>query len=196
MAIKATDRVKIEAYGEDLSGTFTSINAALEELVTGVAAANYEGGNAVQFKQGCVDSCITFAEQVRDAMNRMSLDVEAQTSFIAQNLGGAPVAVATPTGEVNRPNISTDESIELADSDALTSMMTLVESQMTAIRTAFDENLDSFVNLGNTDGWVGQEYDDLLVQIQSATEQVGTEISQSETNINTTIQNQLDALGL
>ena len=91
MAIKRTDRVKIQQDGDDLGRTFTDIQTALDGLVNGVAAANYEGGNAVQFKNQCVDSCIEFANQCRTAMTQMSNDVSEQTSFIAQNLGGAPV---------------------------------------------------------------------------------------------------------
>lgn len=196
MAIKATDRVKIQSYGDELGASFTDINGSLEELVSGVAAANYEGSNAVQFKQMVVDNCITFAEQCRDAMTAMSSNVHEQTSYIAQNLGGGAIDVPAPTGAVNRPAISTDESVELADSDALTTMMSLVETQMTNIRTAFDENLGNFERLGATDGWVGEEYDTLRGQISTATADVNDNITTSSTNITSTIQSQLDALGM
>ena len=196
MAIKATDRVKIQAYGGELGATFTEINNALDQLVAGVAAANYEGGNAVQFKQTCVNSCVSFAEQVRIAMTQMSSDVAEQTSFIAQNLGGAPVEVPAPTMTLEAPPISTDESVELADSEALTSMITLVEERMSQIQGSFDANMDAFQLLGSTDGWVGEEYDTLFGQISGTTEEVKGDIDTSSASIVATIQGQLDALGM
>lgn len=196
MAIKATDRLKIQQFGESLSGTFDQINLALEDLVAGIASANYEGANAVNFKRHCVDDSIRFAESCRDSMQRISRDVHEQTSFIAQNLGGAPIDVAAPNGSVERPSLSSDESIELADSAALNTMKSLVESQMGQIRRAFDDNLEAFELLGRTDGWIGTEYDDLKAQLSSATADVSGEIKKSENEIVGAIQAQLDSLGL
>lgn len=196
MAIKATDRVKIQAYGEQLDGTFIDITGALDELVAGVAAANYEGGNAVQFKQMCVDSCMSFAEQVHVAMTQISGDVESQTNFIAQNLGGAPIEVTAPKLNMTPPAISTDDSVELADSDALTTMIQLVNDGMSRIQTAFADNLDNFTTLGSSDGWVGEEYDTLFGQMSATTDSVQGEIDTSKANLTSTIQGQLDALGM
>lgn len=196
MAIKSTDRIKIQQYGEDLSGCFNDIARSLEDLVSGIATANYEGPNAARFKGTCVDDAIRFSESCQSSMQVISGNVEEQTSYIAQNLGGMAIAVAAPSGEVARPTISTDETVELADGDALRAMSSLVDTRMGEIERAFDMNLEQFVTLGRSDGWIGEEYDSLLSQLQIATDDVKGEITTATADINGAIQRQLDALGL
>ena len=196
MAIKATDRTLIRAYGEELSASFADIRGALEALVSGVAAANYEGANAVQFKQAAVNSCVEFAGQCENAMGLMADDVHNQTSYIATALGGSPIEVTFTRGQIQAPAVSTDDSVELADSSALGDMKSLVITQMDLINGFFDDNMDNFNRLGASNGWVGEEYDTLQGQISTTTTDVKGDIDVAKSSLVETIDNQLAALGM
>lgn len=193
MVEKRTDRIQIQNFATRGVEIFDSVEQNLQVLVEKAANVNYQGPNARAFKTACVNHAVAFAEETTRTMGQMNDVVQANTSFIAQALGGQSISLDPPQVAIQPPAINIDESIEQADDTALNQLRDDIESLFNTVNALFDENLVNFNKLG-VDGWWGPEYDNTQGDLTRLTGSAVDSCNQSRAAMVRDVQAQIDAL--
>ena len=195
MTVKQTDRVQIQAFGQQGVELFDNIEGQLRTLVISTAEVNYEGQNAFDFKTACVNYSHDFAVTCTGNMQQISQTITDATTYIATALGGEPIDLEPPTVAIEPPAVSADTSVETAEDGPLIELRGMVETSFGEITSSFDQNLANFQALG-ADGWIGPEYDAALTDVATLTNKATEEADLARTTIVGAINNQLQALGM
>lgn len=195
MTVKQTDRAQIQQFGVRGTEIFDQVEGLFNTLVEQAAGVAYRGANALSFKTKCTQNAVDFGNSCTTSMQQIAAAVSEQTSYIAQNLGGAAIDLEPPTLTITTPPIEADTSVESADSEPLRALSDSVTSTCDTIKELFNENLTNLQALG-ADGWIGPEYDEALSQVTTITTSVVENVDNTKTVMVGDINNQLDALGM
>lgn len=196
MVKKQTRRADIEAYGHRGVEIFDQIEIKLRELIDEAASVEYNGARARNFKETCADNAVEFGNTCTLNMQQMADAVSGASSFIAQNLGGAPIQLEPPTVKITRPAIVVDEELETADSSILTTLQDNCNRIYGDINGLYQDHLSEFTNLGVRESWMGPEYDDALGNIQKLTTVATQGVEESRNMMFEAISNQMTDLNM
>lgn len=196
MVKKQTRRSDIEAYGIRGIEIFDQIEIKVKELVEEAASVEYNGGRARDFKETCAGNAVEFGVAVSSNMQNMAEAISGASSFIAQNLGGQPIDLEPPTVVISMPQIVVDEELETADSSILTTLQDNCNRIYGEVSSLYDDHLSDFTNLGNTEAWVGPEYEDALGQIQKLTDTAKAGVEESRNMMSEAITSQMADLNM
>lgn len=194
MTVKQTDRVQIQKFGTEGVALFDEIEVQLKALVDETATVNYRGQNALDFKTKCTQNAVDFAAYATQSMQQMSDSITDATTYIASALGGAPISLEPPTVIIQMPSIDADTSVETAEDGPLIALRDNVKTICDQIEANFTQNKANLQALGS-DGWVGPEYDEAVVEVNGLTESMVEVVDNTRTVMMQDINSQLAALG-
>lgn len=193
--VKQTVRSLITNYGAQGKELFDKIETELRETADECAEVDYLGPNSDKFKQDCVSFAEEFAEECTRLMTRMTDAINANASFIAQNLGGARIELEPPSTEIVAPPYEKYDRVERINGEIIRGMRDSVSGRLDTIIGFFNDNEANFKALGS-EGWIGVEYDearDALMRITGDVIKVCTSTQKALVN---RVDDQLRALNL
>jgi len=198
MSKKQTDRSQIQSYQKVAIGHFEDIRDQLGGLMESVAAADYEGQNALEFKTGCVDHATTFGADCVQALQQIADLVSERSSAIARALGGDSISINI--GGLTAParaDIRSDVNVETADEAALSGLHKTVGAHFTSIDGYFNDHYLAFAKLGDPaiGGWLGPEFEQTREDLGTATKKIQGMVTDNKATIQGYINDQLVALG-
>lgn len=180
----------VRAYGVSAQETFGSIRTSLETLVSDCVSVDYYGPNAVDFKNKCGQLASELANALTQDVGKICDAVKTTTSNIAASLGGGPVDIQFNGSPINPPAVPQGDESVGANLPALEGMKATANTHFTAISEQFTNNLTA---LKNTD-WVGTAKENAVGQVTSFTTQAKAKIQETNTEMNTYIDKQIEEI--
>lgn len=195
--IKQTKRQQILNYGDIGKDLFDKIEIDMGKLAQECADVAYQGPRSDKFKTDCIGFAMNFSYACTDAMIAMTTAVNANTSFIAEALGGDHIGLEPPTKKsLVTPTFTPYSDTEMVDGGEIRRMRDSAVSYFNAVRGYFGDNEKAFLALGSNGGWIGDEYEDARDQLVKITGGALETCDTSEQSLVTRVNDQLTALKL
>jgi hypothetical protein len=191
MTLIGVNKGQITTYASAAETQFGAINNSLKNLMADCVNVEYWGENAGTFKKQVGVAAQTMAQEIGASMKRFITAVNSATSAIARSLGGVDMSIdlTVPSFEtLPAPTSSPDDSG--ANTEALTTLRSTVDSHRDAIVSAVDEHQAA---LNRTPNWTGNAKDVAVAACQAFTSSVNTSVATGIKTINTYIEEQTTA---
>ena len=177
-------------YGTQATSIFGSMHGSLTELVNLIVEVDYMGGTATRFKTECGQIAVAFAADLQKDIGTVAASVQSSCTNISQSMGGPPVTITVTGDPIAAPTVPAATDDSQASVDGLVGLKPGVSGKFDQLVTLLNGHLTA---LQQTD-WTGVAKNRISEEVGTFTRNSQTKCNAARDDINTFIQNQVDAL--
>lgn len=190
MSVIRVNPASIESYSRNASQQFEHMRSELEALTRDVVAVRYFGPNAQNFKTQAGQLAVEFANALIADLRGIAEAIRSSTSNISAALGGGVVAIDFDGSPVAAPDVPAATDTVDVDTSALEALRPVVTSRFASLQEALQAHLSA---LQGTD-WEGQAKQGAVDAVTQFTNSARAKASEAESNLNQTIDQQVNSV--
>ncbi len=152
-SLKVVNPPEVLAYGTRVNTRVDEMFTELNTLSQNCVDVDYEGTNAFAFKTEAGTKAVEFGKALALQINDLKAGIASATTAIAGSLGGSAINLDVSDNTIVAPTPKADSGVQIAETTALSDLITTVNTRFTNLGTAID-GLKELPENSRT-GWMG-----------------------------------------